>query len=383
MKQIVYPAALGSCALGAGIAPVRAAEWSIAPVYGSSVDYDSNRRLLIEGKGSEAATVSADLKFKWALENLTLTLEPRYALRRFTDAALGNGDDRSVNAELNWVRERSSLDLTASYWNQSTLTSELLETGIVSADTHRRATQAGMSWNWSQTERRALIAQMNYLDVSYYGLAAAQLPGYRYPSGSLGERFFFTERGSFTVSAFGSSLESSTQGNSSREAGLQAQIIYQFSEKTNLDASLGESRRNLAHQSSFGTNASVLLTHSLFLGNLAFSYTRSLVPYGFGFLVEQQQYSAALTRPLTPYLDSTVSILRIQNNETALLLNLDRRNYNSLSASLRWHPAETWSLGARLEAIRTQTPGVAGEEVKGFRSYFSVTWTPFPASRSW
>ena len=383
MRQIVYPAALGSCALGAGVAPVRAAEWSIAPIYSSSVDYDSNRRLLVEGKGSEAAILSVDLKFKHALEDLAFTLEPRYSLRRFTDATLGNGDDRSLNAEMNWVRERSALDLTASYWDQSTLTSELLETGIVSANTHRRAAQAGMSWNWNQTERRALIAQLSYMDISYYGQAAALFPGYRYPSGSLGERFSFSERGTFTLSAFGSSLQSSTQGNSSREAGVQAEVIYQFSEKNNLDASLGESQRVLVGQKSLGTDASVSLTHSFFLGSLALGYSRSLVPYGFGFLVERQQYTAAITRPLTPFLDSTLSFLRIQNNETAILLHLDRRNYNDLSAGLRWHPAETWSVAAAIEAIRTQTPDFAGETVRGFRSDLSVTWTPLPKSRSW
>jgi hypothetical protein len=383
MRQIAYPAALGSCVLGAGASPVWAAEWSITPNYSASVDYDSNRLLLAHGKSSDATVLAVDLRFKRALEDMEFTIEPRYAFRRFTDPSLGNGDDRSVNAGFNRVGERSNLNLTASYWDQSTLTTELLQTGIVSADTHRRASQAAATWNWNQTDRRSLIAQLSYMDVSYYGQAARYFPGFRYPSGSVGERFAFSERGSFTLSAYGSRLQSDTQGNSSRSVGLQAEIIYQFSERTNIDASIGESSRVLSGESSHGTDGSVSLNHSLFLGKVSFGYTRSLVPYGSGFLVEQQLFTASIAHPLSPYLDFNLSLFRIQNNETAVRLRIDRPNYNSLAASLNWHPAETWSVGARLEAVRTQVFGLPAETATGLRSAITITWTPFPKSRSW
>jgi hypothetical protein len=347
------------------------------------VDYESNRRLAADAKSSDATVLTADLRFKRALEEMEFTIEPRYAFRRFTDPSVGNGDDRSVNAGYNWVGERSNLKLTASYWDQSTLTTELLETGIVSADTHRRASQAGAAWNWNQTERRALVAQLSYMDVSYYGQAAKSLPGYRYPSGSVGERFSFSERGSFTLSAYGSRLQSDTQGNSSRSAGLQAEIVYQFSEQTNIDASIGESSRVLSGKNGYGTDASVSLNHSLFLGKVSLGYTRSLVPYGSGFLVEQQMFTASIAQQLSAYLDSNLAFLRIQNNQTAVRLHIDRPDYNSLAASLNWHPAQTWSVGARVEAIRTQVFGVSGQNLTAWRSAITITWSPFPKARSW
>jgi hypothetical protein len=191
------------------------------------------------------------------------------------------------------------------------------------------------------------------------------------------------------VSAFGSRLQSDTRGNSSRELGLQAEVIYQFSERTNLDASVGQSSRNLANQSSHGTDASVALTHSMPLGNLSLVYTRSLVPYGFGYLVERQQVTAAMTHSLSPYLDATLSYVRVENNETAVLLRLDRRNYDSASAGLNWHPAETWSVSAQAEWLRTQIPEVQGltvingPTVQAWRGAVTLTWAPHPRSRSW
>jgi len=383
MRQIAYPAALGSCVLGSGATPLWAAEWSITPSYSASTDYDSNRRLTTDGKGTGAGVLTADVKFKRALEDIQFSIEPRYALRRFSDSSLGNGDDRTVNSEINWVRERSLLNLTASYWDQSTLATELLETGLVSGDTHRRQAQAGASWNWNQTERRMFVAQLSYQDVSYYGRGSAQLPGYRYQSGSLGEQFALTERASLTFSGFGSLLQSETPGNSSHEVGLQAQIIYMFSERTKLDASLGQSRRMLSGTGSTGTDASISFTHSFDLGKLTFSYTRNLVPYGVGFLVQQQQYNAGYFRSLTPFLDASVALLRMQNNETAVLLRVDRRNYNSVAAGLIWHPMETWNLGVRLEGVRTQSPGFFAETVNAWRAFMTLTWYPRPTSRSW
>jgi len=360
-----------------------AAEWSITPTYSATADYDSNRQLLSDSKGSDAGVITADLLFKHAVENLNYSLEPRYALRRYTDESIGNGDDRSLWAALNWMRETAALSLTASYWDQSTLTTELLETGIVNGNTHRRMGQAGANWTWNQTERRSLLAQLSYQDVSYHGGVAQLLPGYRYTSGSLGERYAFSELGSITVSAYGSQLDSDSKGNNSRSIGLQSGLIYQFTERVRLDASIGKSSRVLAGESSTGTDAQISLTRTGELSRGSLSYTRSLVPYGFGFLVEREEYQASYTQPLTPMLSATLMGSHIKNNETAVLLRLDRLSYNSVALSVNWRPLETWSLGTQIETLRTQTIGNSNQTVQSWRASMSLTWTPHPISRSW
>jgi hypothetical protein len=383
MKQLAYPAALGyGCLLSAVPDRLLAAEWSLAQQYSASMDYDSNRRLELVGRSTEAGILTADLRLKRALEYGDIFVEPRYSFRRYSDSTLGNGDDRSVSAGIDHTGERFLLDLTASYWDQSTLQTELLQTGIVSGNTHRRLTQVGSNWTWMQKERWQLIAQLSYSDVSYYGQSSNQLPGYKYPSGSIGERFSFSERGSLTLSTYGSALSSAARGNSSREVGIQAQIIYSFSERTNIDASLGESVRVVTGSRNLGTDASISLTHAFSLGNLNLAYTRSLVPYGTGFLVQREQYMASLARPLTPYLESSISVLRVQNNDTTVKLGLDRRSYSSATVGLNWHPAETWTLGAQITGLRTQLFGPASQTVNEWRTSVSLTWSPFPKTHS-
>jgi hypothetical protein len=384
MSQVACPIALGSCVLGAGT-PLRAAEWSVAPVYSSSVDYDSNRRLLTDARDTGSAVVTADLRFKRALENSEISIEPRYTLRRYTDSSLGNGDDRGVNAGLSHSGERSSLQLTASYLDQSTLTSELLETGITNVDTHRRLAQAASTWSWSQSERRQLVTQLSYMDVSYYGGdVRVLLPGYRYLSGFVGEKLVFSERGSVTVSAFGSGLSSDVRSGSNHEYGVQAELLYYFSERTHFDGTLGESSRLLAGKSSSGTDISASLTRDMTRGNVALAYTRNLTPYGIGYLVERQQTTLSGLYHLTPFLDANITVLRIQNSETAVRLGIDRRSLVTVSSGLTWRPLETWSVGVQISGVRTQIPTPQGEElVKGWRGGVTLTWNPLPRARSW
>jgi hypothetical protein len=361
-----------------------AAEWSIIDSYTSTVDYNSNRRLTSDGKADGAAILSADVVFKRALEDLELTLEPHYVWRRYTDPVVGNGDDREITAGMRWnSSETSQLTLNASYWDQSTLSTEVLETGVISGQIHRRSTQANGNWTYGLTEMRSIVASVNWQDISYYGPSSDLLTSYRYPSGSVGERFTLNERGSLTVSGFGSSLQSDTQGNSSHEYGLQAELAYQLSELSNVDLSLGESARVLAGKSSRGTDGSVAYVRTLEMGRINVSYSRSLVPYATGFLVEREQYQAALSHAWSSSLESSLSFFRIKNNKNTVLLRLDRREYNSLAASLTWRPTErTWSIGGTLEGIRTQTPDLLGERIYGWRCSVGITWSPLAKSIS-
>lgn len=368
---------------GAAGVPVQAAEWSMTPVYSWTVDRSSNRYQVANPVGSESSVLTADIRFEHALEDLQFSIEPRYSWRRYSDSSYGTGDDRSVYTAASWERDLSRLDLTASYWDQSTLLTEFLESGILRGDSHRRLIQAGANWTWAQNERRQLVGQLSYSDTHYYGQGSEFFAGYRYPSGSLGERFSFSERGSVTVSAYGSLFSSEVHGSSSHEYGLQAQLEYSFSERTRLDASIGESLRSLAGVSSRGTDASVLLQHDFLLANMQLTYTRSLVPYGVGFLVEREQLTLSGTRHLSTYLEANFSVFRIQNNETAVLLGLARRSYDSAAVGLTWHPGETWRVGVQLTGTRTQLPGLTSQNITDWRTSMALIWSPRRSARSW
>jgi hypothetical protein len=390
---MAYPTAIGcGCLLGAGgAAHLHAAEWSAQPTFTMESDYDSNRGLAEsnQAQGSEEAVLYGDLKLQGALENTQIVLEPKFDLRRYSDSIWGPGTDESLNTALTWIDERSKLILTGFIANQTTLTTELLETGIINGDTKRRSEQANGEYDWSENERRQTFLQLGYSSASYSGspLTELELPGYRYPSAALGERFFPSERLTVSVSAFGDALTSKLRGNSSHEEGLQAEVTDQYTETTSFDFALGESKRSIAGDRGYGTNASANITHSLSVGSASLIYTRSLVPYGTGTLIERQQITATLLRPLTPDLDGNFSILRVQNDASTVRLGLDRPYYNDAVVGLNWKMGESWSLQPQLSAGMTKPLGVTiapanDRTIFEWRAQLNLVWQPLPAAKS-
>src|SRR5215469_16984249 len=116
---MAYPTAIGcGCLLGAGgTSHLHAAEWSMQPLFSWAADYDSNRSLEPNTRGSEEAVLTADVQLKRSVENMQLMLEPRFDVRRFSDSIWGPGDDRSLTSAFSWFSERSQLSLNGSIAN--------------------------------------------------------------------------------------------------------------------------------------------------------------------------------------------------------------------------------------------------------------------------
>jgi hypothetical protein len=390
---MAYSTAIGcGCLLGAGGAShLWAAEWTAQPSVSWMTDYDSNRALNVDSEGSESAVIYGDLKLERSSESTQIVIEPKYDLRRYSDSVYGPGSDRSLNASLVWTGERNSLNLSASIANQTTLTTELLESGIIDGSIQQRLEQFNAQWSWSRTELHQFFVQAGYMDVDYPGSPlvpegpdgpfVSELPGYKYSNGALGEHFFLTPLTTLTVSAVGDALDSPLRGDSSHEEGGQVELSTSFSERLAVDASVGETRRSLAGQTSNGTNASVLITRSFERGSATLTYTRSLVPYGTGILVERQQVSAGLTRPLTEYLDANINLIRVQNNESTVRLGIDRPFYNNAMVGLAWKMGESWTVAPAVTASWTQAIG-SNLPVHEWRGALTVTWKPLASTRS-
>jgi hypothetical protein len=391
---MAYPTAIGcGCLLGAGgAAHLWAAEWSAQPSVGWTTDYDSDRSLSgSQTPGSESAVLYGDLRLQRSSESLQILLEPKYDLRRYSDNIWGPGSDRSLAISLNLKGERTGLTLNGSIANATTLQTEVLETGIINGDVRQRLEQLNAQWSWWRTERHQFFLQAGYTDIGYLdspyvlqgpgGPLVPELPGYKYTSGSLGEHLFLSERTTLSVSAFGDALRSPIHGNSSQEEGVQVEYSTSFSERISLDASVGESKRSLSGRSSFGTNASVVLTRTYDLGSATLNYSHSLTPYGTGILVNRQQASATVTRSLATDLDVSFSVIRVQNSDSTVRLGLDRPYYDNAVVGLSWRFGESWTVAPAVTTSWTRAIGT-NVPVHEWRGALSMTWSPLASTRS-
>lgn len=355
----------------------QAEEFSFSPTFTGSVDQSSNPLLQREGETSGSAVMILDLPLQRATEQTRIRLQPHIRLQRFTDPDLGNNDDLSLGGSLVHQFERAQLSMSAQYADTSTLTTERDETGILLGDARRRTRQASLGSNYMLSESRALFAQLSYYDVDYGGETAQRLAGYRYPTLSVGERFIASDRFSFSLSGYATHLYSDAPNGDSDEAGLQIGMTYSFTELTLLNATVGRSRRTLSGENSKGTVADVSLSHEASRARFAVSYSRNLVPYGYGVFVERQQYKASTTIRLTPYLNADIGARATRNRQSVTSFVFDRRSYDDVSLGLHWRFSETWTLNAQVAATRAETISSA-DQVKEWRSGLGVTWSPRP-----
>jgi hypothetical protein len=382
MARATCHAALGlGCMVNTAAPPVRAAEWSIAPTFTVGESYDSNRLLTAPATPADSTWLYSNVQFQRSTEVTQITITPQVNWQHFDTQQFRDVVDRNLFGTFLWTQERGSLSLTASRLDDSTLTTELTETGIVSSDANRLTDQASLSWLYGLTEQRAFVLQAGYVDVSYYGPRIgllALLAGYRFSNASAGEEFILSERTSVTASAYGDELIAPLSINDSHEEGGEVQLTHTFSERTQLNLTVGESARSLEGSRSAGTVAIVDFSHSSELGKVTLDYSRSLVPYGTGVLAQRQQITLSGTYNLTEKLDIDASLLRIDNSESIVLLHLDRRSYTGSTFGLDWRPRETWKLRLEGATTRTQTFELVSIPVTEWHVDMTLTWAPYP-----
>jgi len=376
---MAYPTAIGcGCLLGAGGAShVHAAQWSMQPILSWEVDYDSNRALDPGARGSEQAVLSADLQLQRSVENMQIMLEPHFDVRRFSNSVYGPGDDRSLTGSFTWTGERTQLSVNGSLANQNTLTTELIQTGIVDTNSRRRAESLNGELDLSRNEKRLFFVQLGYQGSSYSGPPVIEelLPGYSYLSASLGERFLLAEHLTLSASVFGDVLHSDRAGGSSHEAGGQFEVNYAHSERSSFDVQVGESKRTLYGSTSNGTNVVASATRNFERSTVALSYSRNLVPYGNGFLVLRQQATLSVKHSLSPYLDADMTVFRVENNQTTILLGVDRSFYDNIVGGLTWRMGESWTV--RSEAGTSRSPPIGYPHTEhGWHAGLTMTWRP-------
>ncbi len=380
-----------ACVIGTVKTPIRAADWTIAPAISLLVDNDSNRYLQAEGEASQSASVTASLQLQGATESTQFSLTPVVHWQDFDVKAFDRIFERDINGSTQWTGERSSLTLTGEDADQSTLTTEPTETGILSTDLHRRLDQVNGSATYGLSELRTLVLQVGYADTSYYGGSEEAalldlLSGYREPSASLGERFSLSDGETLTASVYGTELLTRIPGDDTREAGLQLDYSRTLSERTQFEVSAGGTVVKSGSLTQVAEVGSATLSHSWSLDSLALGYSRSLTPYGTGQLFQRQQATLSDTHQLTEKLDLTASFSRVQNGQPIVPrpqeVVPEVQTYNQVVLGLDWRPWETWKLRTEVGATRTQTTEVVSQPVHEWRAAVSVSWTPHQLDRS-
>jgi len=222
---------LAACAAG-----VDAAEWEIDPTITFRTGYTDNLRLNVDDKVSTAEVkLSPSAKFSVATPESGVSGNLRFDFRRFEDDS--NLDDNNVRliTDAYHRMERSSLGLNLGLIKDTTLDSQLENTGLVFERVTRYQVNGGPSWTYNLDNRTNARVSYTYSDIQYNNTEGTAFTDFRIHSGVTTLRRVLSEKSdaSATLSYNQTSNDNKVDTNNTN---LQGGGSYRFSET--LSASL-------------------------------------------------------------------------------------------------------------------------------------------------
>ena len=216
-----------------------AAQWTVVPQLALTADTDTNRRLQQPPRPSDGAVVGGVLAITRLTEVSTFALTPRGSVSRYSGDDVLDSEDWGVNTMYRHSGERLSFDVQAGIADDSTLTTELGETGFVEGNTRRHSRQASTSLSQYLGSRHLLRYQLAMSDIDYDRTLGTGLVGYRYPSIDLLYTANMSPRVDVTVMANVARLEVPLTHVETDTRGAQIGFRFRVSERFDLEARAG------------------------------------------------------------------------------------------------------------------------------------------------
>lgn len=363
----------------AGAGP--AADWSFQPAVDWRADHQSNRRLAIDADDGQGMWLTLDGQLRRLSESSQWTLHPQFRLQRFVQESQLNSSDGSLALFGSWFDARSVWTLSASAAQASTLTTEIDETGIISANAHRDSRNATLSWRRSLSPHQQLDVGLSFADIGYPGGERYGLTSYRYPSAQIGLTTRMSQYTSFSVSAFGGQLTAPLTRVESRDAGVQVGFVRAFS--PHLTASLSVGLHNTRIDTLFfGERRD---SGQIWKGSLAgsrehfgwqTSLERSSTASGRGVLATRDEAIVKLSRSFSSVMGGVLTMRGVRSQDLLPNLRDDSRRYYAMDAQLDRRISPQWSLGMSLGAKRARSEEQGAPSVEGWYAALAAHWIP-------
>jgi len=363
-----------------------AAEWVVTPSAIATTHAQQNPYLQPDEKSqdetSTGVSTQANLDLSRETERLSLSLHPSASLYRYPDKSQLDRDEEHLNGAMSWRNEKSVWGADVSFARDTTLTSELGDTGLTQGNQRHEAYGASLGPSFQLSERLTVQASVGSSVNRYPGTPSDFLENYRYDSVSTGLSYVLSDRALLSLSGAAGRLNSEGQGNHTDNASLSLGIQYALSPYWTVGAGAGPSLTRLGDTNQRGVVYHASLARSLEDAALSLSVSRSQQPSGSAIITNVEQaalsYGATLSERLTSSV--TATYVRRSNVFRAFGLDLNRVRYARLETSLSWHVSPSWQIGAGAGGSLQKTSSffVNDQTGRGYDVSLSLSWNGKP-----
>lgn len=362
------------------------ADWSETLDASANLAYDTNPALL---PGSSivdrAAQLAIDGNTQMATEVSQLTVTPRFAIIRYDQEKNLDITTGSLALAFQDTGERGQWNASALAQTDSTVTSELGQTGITNVNFRRDGYNASVGYQYSSTERLSWLLQ-GFGQITRYNSGAEQygLTSYNYGGIQLGPTWSFSERlqGSLTVEADQVSPQS---GATEKDYSASVQLKRSLTEQYTWHASAGVSR--VEAQGSGAPTSAVFDVGVTWHGERVqwdLSAKRAVLPIGLGLLAREEAAALTATLAVSEHSTLNLSCSAIRTDPVSLTfylapgISLNYQVYSGAAwaqaaAEWQYHFSPRWSLAAAYTRAHARNYSVS-EWANGNQARINVVW---------
>lgn len=353
----------------------RAAEWSMVPAVDLRTEYNDNIALTTAAHPSVWGVIlSPDVKFSGTTEALNVTGGLRLNFNTYFGESGLDTTDHFLILRSSYKTERDTLVLNVDSIRDSTLLTELAETGVVLTRDQRNRLLVNPSWSRNLTEATAISANYSYTDVRYANTAGTGLIDYRDQGASVGLQSKLSERDVASVTAYFDRYETSPALTTANTYGIQAGYDRDFSERLHGTLVVGvRNTRGTTTSQTLVCDGPIILgicfgnvtpttsvtsgssTGYTLLANVENKWETALVnarlsrdlnPSGVGTLVQTDRLGVGWTQQWSPALSSSISAAAYHTRYLGGFVTASDNRYYRIEPRMSWKITEWWTLSA-------------------------------------
>ncbi|MEJ1964412.1 MAG: hypothetical protein WDO56_23860 [Gammaproteobacteria bacterium] len=371
---------------GLASASASAAEWVFAPAAEMSEQTQQNPQLSPDKSHEDDLSTSlgtqASLSVVRRTERLTLSLEPVIRAYRFRDEKGLDRNEGQVDFSMNWLGEKVTWSGSASGARDTTLTSELGNTGLTQGNRLHEAYNLTFGPTWALSDRLFARTAINLSANRYPGGEATLLEDYLYNTALASLSYTLNDRASLSAVASAGRLDSEGPGGITDNASANLQLRYAWSSVLSFGIGAGPSIARTREGKQNGLLYNADLTRVFEKSALSLSISRRQAPSGFAVLTQVEDATLAFNAQLTERLTATASagITRRQNVLREFNLDLSKVRYTHADVGVSWFLASNWRLGASFGGAVQETGSDFYNDLtaRGYTARVSLSWNGNP-----
>lgn len=341
--------------------PARGAQWYAHPTLMLRTEYNDNLHLSPTKQISAwGAVAQADMALGVRTEVSGLSLDPGYRLYRYTGEDGLNHNDQSVSFGAYHHGARQTLNLNATYVSDSTLVSELLNSGRVQVNKPHQYIAIQPSWERQWSERGGIRLQGAYTRTSFNDGLSVGLVDYRTISGTATAEYSIGERDYLGVVTSASRFRAPALFNTSDSVSLQGTWDRHWTERleSTLNAGWQVNRNRFS-----GFGSSLQDTRSGFVVDTdlerrsernfwSTSLSRSVEPSSLGVLTLRDRWSGRFKHGISEYMDGSIKAFWLHSRSVQSNVVSDDRMLYQVDLILDWYFSPNYTLSGRYSWIR-------------------------------